>query len=182
MQVPDGYNTVKGKVLKLKKAIYDLNQSSRDWNRKIYETLKGLKYKKSQFSELCVYVKKHDSLITIVALYVDDFFVFSNDQGELGYLIERLGKKNKTKDLGGAKKCLGMTIERGNGIVSLSQEDYVDNLLTCFNMKDCKVSSTPLEANLNLELQERCNDVNQNIPYQKLIDSLMYLACSLDST
>lgn len=56
----------------------------------------------------------------------------------------------------------------------LDQKDYINQVLRKFNMSGCKSMSTPLETNLDYNLQvETCN---MNIPYQQLIGSLMYLA------
>jgi hypothetical protein len=121
-----------------------------------------------------LYVKNNNGL-TVVALYVDDFFVFSNNEKETERLKQELSSKFKLKDLGQVKQCLGMnvSVDRENGVVTLDQKDYVEKLLHKFNMQDCKTAQTPMEERLSLGKGESCNT---ELPYQQLIGSLMYLA------
>lgn len=48
--------------------------------------------------------------MTIIALYVDDFFIFSNSKQETNNLKKQLATKFKIKDLGELKQCLGMRV------------------------------------------------------------------------
>lgn len=179
MTKPEGFevtNNNKNKVLKLKKAIYGLKQASRAWYQRVEEVLSNLNYKKSDF-EPCLFIKsKSNKNITIVALYVDDFFLFSNDIREVEYLKKELSLKFEIKDLGQAKQVLGMRIsyDKNKGEIRLDQEQYIDQLLRKFNLLESKTASTPMEVNLKLDRADQ-NCLNQEIPYQKLIGSLMYL-------
>ena len=78
MMKPPGFqcsdNNV-NKVLRLKRAIYGLKQSSRAWYQRVEELLLSLGYKKSNL-EPCLFTKIDKSVKIIIALYVDDFFVF----------------------------------------------------------------------------------------------------------
>lgn len=107
---------------------------------------------------LCL--KGSNKLLTIIALYVDDFFVFSNDAKETGHLKIELGSKFKLKGLGKAKNCLGMRITRDKykGIITLDQESYVNQILNKFNMLDCKPIVTPMETNVEFDPNVIDND------------------------
>ena len=50
-------------------------------------------------------------------------------------------------DNGEISYCLGLTIkrDRANKIVTISQANYIENILTRFGMERCKAVSTPLE-------------------------------------
>lgn len=176
MRQPEGFATSedRSKVLKLKKAIYGLKQSSRAWNKQVDCVLTSLNYKRSQL-ESCVYIKRQNKLMTIVAVYVDDFFIFSNDTVETKILKEKLSSRFKIKDLGEVKQCLGMriSIDKSKGIITLDQQQYVNQLLKRFNMSECNEVRTPMESNVNLKKGDFCET---KFPYQQLIGSLMYLA------
>lgn len=178
MQVPQGLEIAdsKNKVLKLKKAIYGLKQSSRSWYERVDSSLKNFGYKKSEY-EPCLYTKMENNLKTIVCVYVDDFFIFSNDDKETDCLKIRLGEKFKIKDLGEVKNCLGIhvNINKESNTISLDQSNYIDQLLQRFRMVDCKTVSTPMEAGLSLDKGEDvvCKKI---FPYQQLLGSLMYLS------
>lgn len=177
MMQPEGLNNSANNnyVLRLKRAIYGLKQASRVWYEKVENVLKVLGYKKSKY-EPCVYMKYEGNFKTIVALYVDDFFIFSNSDAETNFLKKELSLKFKIKDLGQLRQCLGMrvNIDKDKGSISLDQEQYIDELLLRFNMSDCKTVNTPMENNLKLIKCEIKND--SNFPYQQLIGALMYLA------
>lgn len=175
MEKPEGFPSSdgKGQVLKLKRAIYGLKQSSRAWYRRVDDCLTEYGYTRSKL-EPCLYAK-NDNGLTIVALYVDDFFVFSNNEQETKRLKQVLSSHFKLKDLGQVKQCLGMNVcvDKENNVITLDQEDYVDKLLHKFNMTDCNTAHTPMEERLNLDKGEICDT---ELPYQQLIGSLMYLA------
>lgn len=177
MRQPQGF-IVKGaenKVCKLKRAIYGLKQSSRAWNKRVDDVLTKLNYKRSNL-EPCLYIKRQNNLLTVVALYVDDFFIFSNDVNNTNMLKEYLNAQFKVKDLGEARQSLGVRIVRDydKGCITLDQETYIDQILKKFNMSECKSVDTPMDKNVCLENSN--NTCNENIPYQRLIGSLMYLA------
>ena len=50
------------------------------------------------------------------------------------------------KDLGAAKKILGMRItrDRGNHKLTLSRGEYIEKVLETFRMQNAKLASTPL--------------------------------------
>lgn len=67
-----------------------------------------------------------------------------------------------------------VNIDKISGTVTLSQENYINQLLSIFNMTNCKLANTPLESKLNINLGNK--NCDSQIPYQKLIGGLMYLA------
>ena len=56
------------------------------------------------------------------------------------------------KELGAAKKILGMDISRDRqaGKLFLSQNKYIEKVLDRFNMSNCKPVSTPLATHFKL--------------------------------
>lgn len=176
MYQPDIHCNVNQKkvVVKLNKAIYGLKQSSRSWYERVEQCLCELGFRKSKL-EPCVFTKMRNDLKIVIALYVDDFFVFSNNQQETEHVISVLSSKFKIKNLGQVQQCLGMrvTVDKKLNVVTLDQEKYIDQLLDKFNMSNCKVASTPMECKLEMDKSDYCE---QEIPYQQLIGSLMYLS------
>jgi len=86
------------------------------------------------------------------------------------------------KDLGEAKKVLGMEIERDrrSGKVSLTQEGYLQKILQRFNINDdTKSLSTPLASHFKLKATISPTTVEEReymtrVPYASAVDSLMY--------
>ena len=90
------------------------------------------------------------------------------------------------KDLGAAKKILGMEIlrDRVASRLSLSQKGYIEKVLHRFNMQNSKPVTTPLAAHFRLSyaLCPQSNedvDYMSRVPYSSVVDSLMYvMVCS----
>ena len=90
------------------------------------------------------------------------------------------------KDLGAAKKILGMEITRDkkSGLLFLSQYNYINKVLHRFNMHDAKPVSTPIAPHFKLSAA-RCPSSNEDVEYMSkvsyssVVGSLMYaIICS----
>ena len=78
-------------------------------------------------------------------------------------------------DRGELQWFLGIDFERTkDGYYKMSQERYVEELLTGFNMSECKPTAMPAEK--KLVLTNNSNEDSANFPYCKAIGSLFYLA------
>jgi hypothetical protein len=80
MTQPKGF-VVKGKDhmgCRLRKSIYGLNQASRQWNIKFYETIKKFGFK-ANIEDNILYVKFNMGKFIFLILYVDDILLASND-------------------------------------------------------------------------------------------------------
>lgn len=80
------------------------------------------------------------------------------------------------EDLGEVNWMLKMKInvDHKAGIVTIAQGHYVRAILERFNMTECKLSSTPVEANNNLT-QVTDDSPDFHGEYLEAIGSLMYL-------
>eukprot|EP00252_Welwitschia_mirabilis_P028029 TRINITY_DN992_c0_g1_i5.p1 TRINITY_DN992_c0_g1~~TRINITY_DN992_c0_g1_i5.p1 ORF type:complete len:816 (+),score=171.97 TRINITY_DN992_c0_g1_i5:277-2448(+) len=168
-------------VCRLNKSLYGLKQAPRQWYRKFDTFMKELSYQKSQLDH-CVYFSGNvSSKFVILLLYVDDMLIAGNDEAEIKRLKMEMGKHFAMKDLGHAKKILGMSIhrDRKQKKLWLSQSDYIGKVLERFSMKDAKPMSTPLATHFQLSRKD-CpsskEDVAKvrNIPYASAVGSLMY--------
>ena len=114
MTQPEGYK-VDGKedwVCKLSKSLYGLKQSPRQWYKRFDKFMKDQKYKRSKYDH-CVYLRRlEDGSYIYLLLYVDDMLIAAKSQVEIDRLKVQLSKEFEMKDLGEAKKILGMEINR----------------------------------------------------------------------
>ena len=109
-------------------------------------------YKRCEY-DYCVYVKRLDDGSSIfLLLYVDDMLIATKSMSEVNKLKILLSRKFDMKDLGVAKKILGMEIskERVIGRLWLSQSGYVRKVLERFRMENAKPVSTPLVNHFRL--------------------------------
>ena len=86
------------------------------------------------------------------------------------------------KDLGETQYVLGIKIirDRKNKIIALSQENYIDSILSKYNMQDSKKGFTPFRYRINLS-QDQCpmnveeKEYMETVPYASAVSSLMYV-------
>ncbi|CAH2091010.1 unnamed protein product [Euphydryas editha] len=175
MEQPPGFEIDNNKVCMLQKSIYGLKQASRVWNETVHKLLTTHGYSQTR-CEPCVYVKRNNTKSTILALYVDDFYIFSNCNSEKEALISFLKSNFEIKNLGSIKDCLGISVhrDRDRGTIILKQSAYIRRLLVRFGMLECKGVSTPMSVNDKFEKPLENDECKFN--YRELIGGLMYLS------
>jgi hypothetical protein len=183
MDQPEGYIHEKypDKVCLLKRSLYGLKQSPRQWNNRFNEFMQRIGYERSKYDS-CVYYKillSGDYIYLL--LYVDDILIASKDKEQVCELKTLLNSEFEMKDLGDAKKILGMEITRDRqaGTLTISQEGYLLKVLKDFGMDQAKSVNTPMGIHFKLkpandEEVQKQSEVMRAIPYQSVVGSLMY--------
>ena len=140
--------------------------------------------KKSDY-DACVYmkmVKKFDSFGWILlVLYVDDMLIACERKSDCENLKAMLAKEFSMKNLGQAKRILGMDIQwdRSWRRLWLSQETYMEKIFSKYGMENAKAISTPLAPHFKLS-KEGCPQIAgeikamSEIPYDSIVSRLMY--------
>ena len=110
MVQPKGFKKpgTKNLVCRLKKSLYGLKQSLRQWYKRFDSYMIQIGYTRCEY-DCCVYVRilKGSSYIFLL-LYVDDMLIAAKSMYEVERLKSLLYKEFEMKDLGAAKKILGM--------------------------------------------------------------------------
>nr|GFC81380.1 retrotransposon protein, putative, Ty1-copia subclass [Tanacetum cinerariifolium] len=103
-------------------------------------------------------------------------------KAEIGSTKSLLKREFDMKDLGEAKKILGMEIvrDRSRKILRVSQFGYISNILNNFRIDNGKSVQMPLGGHFKLSLKDcpvRDCDVERmsKVPYANAVGSLMYL-------
>jgi hypothetical protein len=110
------------------------------------------------------------------------FFTATSSLAQASTFKNQLASVWEISDLGEAKFCLSIAIERDlvNQHIYLSQTALIDKILTLFNMTNCNPVSTPMEAGLSChsDIELTCEEELElaGIPYHHLTGLLMYLA------
>ncbi|KAL0399931.1 UNVERIFIED_CONTAM: Retrovirus-related Pol polyprotein from transposon TNT 1-94 [Sesamum radiatum] len=109
MSQPDGFisNKHTDYVCLLKKSLYGLKQSPRQWNKKFDLFMQSRNFQRSAFDP-CLYFKYYSDIPVFLVLYVDDILIASSSITLIVELQNNLSKNFKMKDLGDAKKILEM--------------------------------------------------------------------------
>uniref|UniRef100_A0ACD5WKD8 Uncharacterized protein n=1 Tax=Avena sativa TaxID=4498 RepID=A0ACD5WKD8_AVESA len=187
MDQPEGF-IVPGKedfVCKLKKYLYGLKQSPRQWYKRFDSFMISHGFERSKYDS-CVYIKFVDGSPIYLLLYVDDMLIAAKGMKEITTLKAHLSSEFEMKDLGAAKKILGMEItrDRKSGLLFLSQQSYIKKVLHRFNMDGANSVSTPIAPHFKLSVSQ-CPTTDEEfeymskVPYSSVVGSLMYaMVCS----
>jgi hypothetical protein len=170
MKLPPGHEQA-GMCARLKRSIYGLKQSPRQWYGRLTGFLIPIGYIPCNFDP-CVLI--HITHQIFIAIYVDDLTIFGASPVR-HTLKEALKKEFELTDLGCLNWLLGIRIEWLQNSVTLSQQAYIDQLLSKYGMDTCNPVSLPLNTNQKLVKAEDGIDLADVSLYQQIIGSLMYL-------
>ncbi|TID31301.1 hypothetical protein CANINC_000106, partial [Pichia inconspicua] len=149
MKVPDGVDAPINTVCKLNKSLYGLKQAPLCWNTAINQVLLSAGFKRS-VNEFGIYTKVKYNHILVVALYVDDLLICSNNAADIQEVKDLLSSHYKMKDLGVASKFLGMHLKQSGATIGLYLSQYLEQFLIEFNMQDCNPVATPFASGTDL--------------------------------
>ncbi|UYV65815.1 hypothetical protein LAZ67_3005531 [Cordylochernes scorpioides] len=160
---------------KLKKSIYGLKQSGRCWNKFLNKQLHEIGFQRNPIDPSIYEVELEERRI-ILSIYVDDIFAISENQAARNKCRELLNSSFEVKYLGPISHMLGVSFKKSeDGSMTLSQSNYIEELLQRFRLQEAKGVSTPLETNLDLRVRKNGNS-NERFPYRELIGGLSYLS------
>jgi hypothetical protein len=188
MSAPDGIVLEPGKCLLLKKSLYGLKQSPRNFNKALNATIISLGFKRS-ITEPCVYKQTIDGHETIIAIYVDDLIIACDDINIIERVKQQIAATYKVKDMGEMNWYLGMRFIRNKetNVFTLNQSKYAQDVLDRFApyYRNSSYRAVPMMPGSNLSpwnenyyaslSMDQYNEV-QNFPYRQVVGSLLYLA------
>ena len=169
-------------VWELQHGLYGMKQGGRVWNKTLHAKLIAWRFTRLK-CEYCVYYRRDTAGIVVLAIHVDDFFMFGDSKPALGTFKEQLQTHWKISDGGPAHFHIGVAIERdrSNRMIGLSQMALIDHIVSQFRLADALPVATPMEPGchlskaMSLKTEEERSAMSWT-PYRELIGSLMYLA------
>lgn len=186
MAQPEGFVDKKfpDKVCLLKKSLYGLKQSPRQWYKRFDTFITSLGFSRSNYDS-CFYFKFDGETPIYLLLYVDDMLLISKSVNCIKDIKSKLSLEFDMKDLGNAKKILGMIIsrDRNNSTLKIHQKPYLEKLVEKFGNKASKPVSMPLASHHILD-KSQCPRSESEIakmsdrPYANVIGSIMYAMIS----
>ena len=91
-----------------------------------------------------IWRNKHGFVITVI--YVDDTLLCGPNKALVQELKEKFMKKWECQDLGDVTEFLRMKVYRNGSKINLDQCAYLETVLECCGMQNCKSAATPLLA------------------------------------
>ena len=138
------------KVCKLKKSLYGLKQTPKQWHEKFDSVLMRDGFSSVEVDK-CVYTKLINNECVIISLYVDDMLIFGTCLNIVLSTKQFLVFNFDMKNLGEANVILGIKIIRNDSGIMLSQNHYLERLLKKFNNYDRTPICTPYDAHTQLK-------------------------------
>ncbi|WAQ89306.1 hypothetical protein PtA15_10A730 [Puccinia triticina] len=169
------FRHLKGKVLKLKKALYGTRQASRCWWKHFKGLLQTWGFDCNEVEE-CLYRYKKGKSIIIIWIHVDDGIVFSNNDAALQHLRRKLEDNLRVKWDDRPDKLVGIKMEYENDAIYLSQPLLIEQTIKKFQsevQRNIIPTYTPLAGD---KMVTSYNALINATLYQSLIGSLNYIA------
>jgi hypothetical protein len=122
-----------------------------------------------------LYYKVVDCESLILIMYLDDLFL-TRAERLIAWCKHELASEFEMKNLGMMHYFLRLEVWQRTDEIFLSRGKYTVEILSKFEMFDCKSMATPMASNLK-KLSESSSDPNLIDPtmYRQLMGSLMYL-------
>jgi len=143
VEYPDGFEN-KGNCLLLKRALYGLRISPLLWQQELCKVLKELGLSEI-LQEPCLFQNHY----VILFYYVDDIVLLYREEhaAKVEELIKKLTQRFPMTDLGELEWFLGIRVINGDdGVIYLSQREYIKQLINTFKVDLSKQFQTPLST------------------------------------
>lgn len=186
MTQPEGYEVYgpngEQMVCKLLLPLYGLKQAAREYWQYYCGVMKSLGLEQGT-SDVCLHFirNRQGEVVLMVISHVDDLLLTGEDK-MLAWIRETLSKKMELKWESHLHWLLGMKIDydRKKGVLTISQEAFVNELLKEYGMENSKSVATPsVVERLSVE---HCPDTEEKKAemrekrYRQLVGSLLWLS------
>ena len=171
---------VGSKICKLRRTLYGLKQSPREFNMLMDDYLRKEGFVPT-ISDTCIYIKHlANGDIQIVAVYVDDLFIAGKIDSTLTAFLAKLQKDFDMKPIGLLEWYLGCRFQQlEDGTIIMDQETYLRQKLQEFEeWIGIEQRASPLPPNWTEILLEESKPADKNFPYRSMLGSLMYAMVS----
>ena len=150
---------VQGKIWKLKKAVYGINDAGRRWYFRVGRAMQNIGWEQSKLDSCFFFHHKEDSLDGLVILWVDDFFLACSAECEKKVTADieaqfRVGNREANSFI-----YTGLQIRKTKAGIELDQHHYISTLQPALlSRKSPKIS--PLDKSETTLLKRLTGKVN----------------------
>ena len=172
LQMPRGFSEP-GKVLKLKKSLYGLKQSSRNFFQHLKGKLESCGFKSNDNLDPCLFISEK----VIVLVYCDDTLLFSPKAEYIEETIQDLTEADLELNVeDSVAGFLGVHIERNDadGSIKLTQKGLIKRIIEALGVGSHPIKHTPATAE-PLVKDEFGDPPDGSYSYPSVIGMLQYL-------
>jgi hypothetical protein len=174
MQPPPGYSVPDGMGCRLRHSLYGLKQAPRAWFERFASVVTAAGFSPSAHDPaLFVHISPRGR--TLLLLYVDDMIITGDDSEYIAFVKARLRDQFLMTYLGHLRYFLGIVVSSTSDGFSISQEKYIQDLLTHAALGDERTVETPMELNVQLRASDG-DPLPDPTRYRHFVRSLIYLA------
>ncbi|GJT19530.1 putative ribonuclease H-like domain-containing protein [Tanacetum coccineum] len=163
-------------VYRVVKALYGLHQAPRAWYARLSAFLLQHNYRRGTIDKT-LFIKKDSRDILLVQVYVDDIIFGSTNKAWCEEFEVLMKGEFEMSAMGEMSFFLGLQVKQLPDGIFISQDKYVKDMLTKFDMESVRTATTPYEAAKTKLKDETDPPVNVHL-YRSMIGSLMYLTAS----
>ena len=132
-----------GMLWRLKKTIYGLKQSNKDWIELVRKFMNRHGFECNKCEEN-FYMKTVRGRRMFCLVYVNDILISTNMKTDIDWFLKAMNKDWEVKDLGPITRHLGMRFTEDRRHVYIDQAPYLRALLKSLKMGECNSLSTPM--------------------------------------
>lgn len=172
IEMPRGFSKP-GKVYKLKKSLYGLRNSPRQFWLLLKTSLESAGLKQQTEIDPCLFMS--DKVICLV--YVDDTLLYAKNEKDIDEVLEHLRTKEKLtlEEESTVAGFLGVDIKRNtdDGTITMTQTGLIDRILEALHVEELDPVATPCEEVLGKDEDGDPPDCSFN--YASVIGMIWYL-------
>ena len=169
VEMPRGF-AKPGHVLKLKKSLYGLRQSPRNFFKFLKDKLERAGFRQAYEVDPCLFIS--DKVICLT--YVDDCVMVAKETSDIDDMLKRLRdlgiEMTEEDDVAG---FLGVHIERTKDYVKLTQKGLTKRIIEALQVEELPAVSTPADSVLGKDTEG--DPPNCSFNYASVIGMLWYL-------
>ena len=106
--------------------------------------------------------------------YVDNVIITDSEESGIKQIKFKMNKDFDMTYLGLLNYCLDVEVWKTGSNIFVPKTKYGKIFLDKFRMRDCKLSSTPMEKGLKLSARTNSKEINESV-YKQLVGNLIYL-------
>ncbi len=178
LEPPQGSNIPAGKVLHLRRTLYGLKQSPRNFNKALDTWLQSQGLVPTR-ADPCIYRRVTNGSTLLLSVHVDDQLIACPNRVELNEFKTKLNDRFECTDSGPVSYFLGFNIfrNRPERKLYISQEHYIESVLDRFDLADCSPTKTPLPTGFrSLPATDDEFVEARHLKYPAVVGSIMYAA------
>ncbi|SNX85305.1 related to retrotransposon protein [Melanopsichium pennsylvanicum] len=174
MKPPNGSNVPEGKVYLVKKGLYGLKQSGREWHLEFDKFLRSSNFHRVDCAP-CVYTRGTGDNFAIVVIYVDDTLIIAPKLEAVNKIKQEIKQRWKMEDGQEVSHFLGIKLTRDRQAKTLDMEQsaYIKQILEEHLDKRRRKSSVPLQ---DIPVPTTVASPAERKAYPQIVGKLLWLA------